>query len=341
MWQIRDRVAEFAGATGAARLIYAMSGSRSDALRILAYHRILDIGPEQDFPGDPELVSASVADFTWQMRYIKRHFKPVQLSEVLEALASGERLPPGSVAVTFDDGHLDNYVNAFPILRDLAIPATIFLSTDYIGSRSPFWFDRVITLMHFAPAGRFRVQSASLDTFLTDAASRRRVGGELVRTLKRTPDPDRRVLLAELEELLAAFVPAGLSERQFAMNWEQVREMAGAGIEFGSHAMSHQVLTMLSDQALEHELRESRRLIQCETGQAVEVIAYPVGSAEAYDDRVVSTARSCGYTMGVSYRPGINAMRSLDRFALTRLRVERYVSRPKFQSLLCLPGLLE
>jgi hypothetical protein len=243
--------------------------------------------------------------------------------------------------VTFDDGHLDNYTNAFPILQRLGIPATIFLSTDYIGTRDAFWFDRVMTLLHFAPAGRLRVRSASLDALLTDVASRRRAGGELVRTLKRTPDPQRRVLLNELEYLLAASVPASLAQRQFAMDWTQVREMAAAGVEFGSHATSHQVLTMLSDEALAQELQESRRLIQAQTGQAVEVIAYPVGSAEAYDERVVTRAKACGYTLGISYRPGINSMRNPDRFAMTRLRVERYLSPSKFQSLLCLPGLLE
>jgi len=105
--------------------------------------------------------------------------------------------------------------------------------------------------------------------------------------------------------------------------------------------MSHQVLTMLTDQALSLELRESRRLIQAQTGQPVDVIAYPVGSADAYDERVVSCASECGYKLGVSYRPGINRMSRIERFALTRLRVERYISRAKFESLLCLPGVLE
>lgn len=341
MWRLRERIAELAGASGAARLIYSMTGARRDSLRVLAYHRVLDIPPEDDFPDDPELVSASVADFAWQMNFVKRHFTPLRLSEVIHAIDSGSRLPPRSVVVTFDDGHFDNYTHAFPVLQDVGIPATIFLSTDYIGASRQFWFDRVMTLLHFAPAGRLQVCSAQVDVELTDVASRRQTGALLVKTLKRTPEPLRQDMLDEVEELLGGLVPPNLAQRPFAMSWDQVREMAGAGIEFGSHAMSHQVLTMLDDDALALELRESRRLIQARTGQAVDTIAYPVGSADAYDERVISYAKSCGYRLGVSYQPGINPMERLERFALTRLRVERYVSRPKFQSLLCLPGVLE
>ena len=341
MWRLRERIAEVAGASGAARFIYSTTGARRNSLRILAYHRVLDIPPEDSFPDDPELVSAGVADFAWQMKFVKRHFTPMRLSEVIRAIDSGSRLPPRSVVVTFDDGHFDNYTNAFPILQDVGIPATIFLSTDYIGTGRPFWFDRVMTLLYFAPAGRLQVRSAQVDEVLTDVASRRRTGALLVKTLKRTPDPLRQAMLDEVEELLGGLVPPSLEQRPFAMSWDQVGEMAGAGIEFGSHAMSHQVLTVLDDDALDHELRESRRLIQAQTGQAVDTIAYPVGSADAYDERVISYAKACGYRLGVSYRPGINPMDRLERFALTRLRVERYISQPKFQSLLCLPGVLE
>lgn len=341
MWRLRERVAEVAGASGAARLIYSMTGARCDSLRVLAYHRVLDIPLEDNFPDDPELVSASVADFAWQMKFVKRHFTPMGLSEVIHAIDSGSRLPPRTVVVTFDDGHFDNYINAFPILREEGVPATIFLSTDYIGTSRQFWFDRVMTLLYFAPAGRLAVRSAQVEEVLTDIASRRRTGALLVQRLKRTQDPRRQAMLDEVEELLGGSVPTSHAQRPFAMSWEQVGQMARAGIEFGSHAMSHQVLTMLDNDALAHELRESRRLIQAQTGQAVESVAYPVGSADAYDERVISCAKACGYRLGVSYRPGINLMGRLERFALTRLRVERYISRSKFQSLLCLPGVLE
>ena len=311
--------------------------SQPGRVLVLAYHRVCEIGEESSFPYDPELVSASPEDFAWQMEFVSRHFDPITFRQLLELGEKGIRPSRRALIVTFDDGHLDNYEVAFPILKALGMPATIFLSTGYIGGRGTFWFDRVAHLLYCAPSGRLEIAEVGFGANLHDVPSRRAAAESLLSILKKVQDRQRLEAVERLEEL----VPAGCRSNEggsAAMDWDQVREMQQSGIEFGSHSVSHPVLSNLEDDALHRELSESRRTIEEQTGAECRVFAYPVGSG-AFDPRVVAATRRAGYKLGVSYASGVNAIDDLDRYAVRRLHVERYTSRAYFQSVLALPGI--
>lgn len=309
-------------------------------LMVLAYHRVLDIGAEDDYPADPELISATPRDFETQMSFVRRHFNVIRFAQVIDAMDRGVALPPRSLLITFDDGHFDNYAHAFPILRSLGLPATIFISTDYIGADRMFWFDRQAYLLYCARPGRHRLSSLGLELVLDGIASRRAASERLVGELKRVPDAVRHAALEELEVLLPPRDDAPPPPPRPTMTWDEVREMSEAGIDFASHGVTHPVLTRLDDASLERELRYSREVIYSQTGKDVPVIAYPVGKADAFDDRVADAARRSGYRLGVSYETGINPSAGFDTFALRRLAVERYTTVGMFKSMLAFPQIL-
>lgn len=335
----KEMLAHAWSGSGLARAFLSFGPVSRGSLTMLAYHRVLDLGDEDGFAGDPELVSASTADFEWQMRFLGRHFQPTTFRRVLELTAAGMPLPPRSLVVTFDDGHADNYLNAFPILRATGVPATIFLSTDYIDSSAPFWFDLVARRFHGAPAGVVELRTVPFTASLGDVRSRRDATERLLAQLKRVKNAARLACLAELEARLP-FARSGLEHGgPHCMTWAQVREMSAAGIEFGSHTLSHPILTQLGDEDLRRELHESRAIIRRETGQSVDVIAYPIGKRFAFDERVMKSSSECGYRLGVSYETGVDAWPCARPFALRRLAVERYTSRAMFESMLSLPGI--
>jgi peptidoglycan/xylan/chitin deacetylase (PgdA/CDA1 family) len=72
---------------------------------------------------------------------LDRGFTIRPLRELLRRNASGEPLPPQTMALTFDDGFQSNYTEAFPVLRELRVPATIFVATGYLDGTTPFPFD--------------------------------------------------------------------------------------------------------------------------------------------------------------------------------------------------------
>ena len=305
--------------------------------RVLAYHRIMDIGPEREYPGDPELISASVAGFHEQMQFARRHFDIVSFADVIDAMRRGARLPRRTLIVTFDDGHIDNYTNAFPVLRSLGVPASIFLSTDYIGSEMMFWFDRVCFLLFCAPSGSYHLTSIGLDIELSDVASRRRSSVALLAVLKAVPNEKRLLTLGEAEEVLLPHPDSPSAPLLSAMNWDQVREMSRHGIEFASHSVTHPVLSRLDDKSLENELRVSREMIHRQIGRDVPVIAYPVGKIGAFDQRVATMAKACGYELGITYESGVNPLIGFSNFGLRRLAVERYTTMSMFKSTLAFP----
>jgi peptidoglycan/xylan/chitin deacetylase (PgdA/CDA1 family) len=113
--------------------------------------------------------------------------------------------------------------------------------------------------------------------------------------------------------------------------------MARSGIEIGSHTVSHPNLTQLSDAALDFELRESRRVIEEHLERDVATLAYPIGTASAFDERVVQHARQAGYRLAVTYRIGANWIGSLRRYELRRHGVGPWMSTGFFAAMMALP----
>jgi peptidoglycan/xylan/chitin deacetylase (PgdA/CDA1 family) len=312
--------------------------ARSGTLSVLAYHRVFDVGQDEDFPYDRELVSASVAEFAWQMETLRRHFRPLHLGEALRLLEENRPLPPRAVAVTFDDGHRDNYTNAFPVLRKAGVPATVFLSTGYMDQKGTFWFDEVAFRLHRTPRREMEVPALGLRLALGTPAQRRQATDDVLARLKAVPNADR---LAALRELAHESGVDGMEAdaRSRPLTWEQVREMRDGGVEFGSHTVSHPILSRLGDEELRMELRSSKEELEKQLGRRVECLAYPVGGETAYDERVVEMARACGYRMALTYVPGVNPWPPGDRYRLRRLHVERYTTRARFTGMLAFPSL--
>jgi len=313
------------------------SACRAD-VPILAYHRIWDIRCEDAFPFDVELVSASVAEFRWQMEYVRENFDPITFAALLDILEGITPAPPRPIIITFDDGFEDNFENAFPILSALEIPATIFLSTGYIASQQTFWYDRLAHMLLLAPERELTAKGFAETIQLgPDAKSRRRALRKVLAELKLMPNQCRLEVLGHLEFELGPLSEDRPSLESRPLNWDQVREMAQAGIEFGSHTVTHPILANLTDDELEFELAESRRAIEMQTGKPVTTISYPVGGRNAFNDRVRQEVQRAGYRLGVSYIPGTNPLSGLDHYGLRRQHVERYTERSYFAAMLGLP----
>ncbi len=133
---INDRGVQ--AASWLAVMLHRLLGQGKDHFGILMYHRIAPVTP--NLP--PPSINVTPERFAAQMRGLLRSgasFQP--LSRVLDAVRSGEPLRERTVVVTFDDGFQSVYDHAVPVLRELNIPATIFLNTRFIGSAEAMPFD--------------------------------------------------------------------------------------------------------------------------------------------------------------------------------------------------------
>lgn len=337
---IRGRVGEFCHNSGLLHLLQRMRAWKYRDLRILAYHRVVTVADASTFDFDLDLVSASAEQFREQMLLLKQRFVPMRLGDVVTAMEAGQGLPAGAVVVTFDDGYDDNYHVAYPILRELGVPATFFVSTGHIDSGRPYDYDWLVHMVLCTTASRLRVPGLELDLPLPDGrVGRRRLAGEVLNRLKALQAATQSALLTQLAIDLDMPLDGAHSACQ-PMHWEQLREMHAAGFEIGSHGVNHRMLAKLPQSELEAELRNSKATLERELGSLATLISYPVGGDAAFDERVMQATIAAGYRAACSYICGTNPMPSANRYALYRLPVEREMSTGWFASMLTLPELM-
>ncbi len=314
------------------------TGFRHD-LRILAYHRVASRIDAEHFDFDVELLSADAEGFRAQMRHLRERYTPLRFRDVLALRDAGHEPPRNAVIVTFDDGYDDNHDVALPILRELGVPATFFVSTGHVDSGLPYAFDWAAHAILSAPVGRLQLHKPELSLELGESrASRRTVVPKVLDRLKALDGRAQQEAIAAIE-LECGVGPARASVNCRPMSWDQVRALHAAGMEVGSHGVHHRMLAKLDASAIEYELATSRDRIAQELGAAPLTLAYPVGGTDAYDARVVDIARKLGYRIACSYIPGINPLASADWYALRRIAVERDTSAAMFAAQLAMPEL--
>ena len=331
----RQRLATRAHGWRLLPLLQRLRGLFRRDLRVLAYHRVREAGPGFEF--DRELVSATPEDFLAQMRHVAQRFHPVSCREVVAALDGGPVLPRDAVLVTFDDGYDDNHAVAFPILRDLGVPATFFVATGHIDSGLPYGYDWLAHLILTCRASRLSMAALDVDLPLpARLEDRHALIGAVLDRLKYLDDAGQQAVIAEFEHVCGRPRAAGHADCR-PMTWDQLREMRAGGMEIGAHGVHHRMLAKLPDHALLEEISGCRRRLDEELGAPPIAVSYPVGGPDAYDARVIDAVRAEGFRIGFSYVSGTNPLPFARRYELLRTPVETSVDRAWFEGILALP----
>lgn len=287
-------------------------------LTILCYHRVSRNARLNSYCSS----ALSASQFYEQMNHLWRSYEVLPMEEALLLLDAGA-LPRKAVSITFDDGYLELMEAAFPVLRDLHLPATVFLVAEHVGSDLPFWWEEVVFRL-----GALHKEAAiqSLRAIgLEVSVCRPGWSPKIIDALKGIPTRLREEFLGTLRESTE-----GVRLPRMSLNWEEVRTAQTWGISFGSHSLTHPILPLLSDEALERELRISREIIESMTGTTCRLLAYPNGD---HDDRVRAATQRAGYRWAVTMERGRNSPRT-NPLALRRHPVYASYSKPWFAAIL-------
>jgi len=294
--------------SGPARLTAALlsPGGTRARLSILIYHRVL---PTVD-PLLPDVPDA--ATFRWQMEGVARLFTVLPPTEAAARLAAG-RLPARAACISFDDGYADNLMVAFPILRDLGLPAAFFIATDYLDGGMMF-NDRIIETVRRLPEGPIDLSAVGLGPRrVGPMGERAALAQEIIRAVRHLGPRQRAERVARLCALQREPLPAGLM-----LSTARLRRLAAAGMEIGGHTRSHPILTRLPDKQAAAEMGGGREILEGILHQPVRLFAYPNGRPGAdYDARHTAMARACGFTAAFSTAAGVSR-RDRDPYQLAR-----------------------
>ena len=329
----KEILSRILNAIGLIDILHTIRGLFIKEVRILAYHRVCD--SEDNHFNDPGLVIASIKQFEQQVIYLKNKFNPVSFLDLKNYMENGISLPKNPLIITFDDGFLDNYRNAYKILKNHSVPATMFISTDYMDQDQTFWFNNLYNRVVRSPGIQLDLDLISTSIKISESFEiRENQAIDIVNALKHVSNTDRLTVLNDINKVL---LPYEQDELAKPLSWDNVVEMDESIIEIGSHTSSHPVLSMLTLDELKHELSNSKSVIEEKLNNAVTVIAYPVGGSFAFNKQVLSEVDSAGYYFGASYVAGSNYLNNMQILTLKRLHVESYVNFNMFKSMLTLP----
>src|SRR5438046_540802 len=257
---------------------------------ILGYHNVVAAHAEP-VPGDPGL-HASSEEFERQIQWLRDRCEIVSLREMANRFDT-EGTASGTAAITFDDGYAGALQIAWPILRELDIPATVFVVARAPGNLPGFWWDHPQVI---------------------------------------AADRSRRHWLVDMrgdqEEIVPEGNPLSLPRSLRPASWERLRAAVHEGLDIGCHSASHRTLIRLDDDDLRDEIEGSREIIREHLRVTPEWFSYPFG---AWDSRVRDAVRHAGYRGAVTLDCGLNT-RATDRWSLRRINIPASIPLPAFDA---------
>ncbi|QDU40130.1 Poly-beta-1,6-N-acetyl-D-glucosamine N-deacetylase precursor [Maioricimonas rarisocia] len=287
--------------------------AEQNLLRVLMYHRVDDADARPHlYPG---MISTSPAGFREQMQFLANSYQVVSLQQVMDAARSSQPLPPRSVLLTFDDAYVDFAQHAWPVMRELGLPVTLFVPTAYPDEPTRhFWWDRLYrslcrtTLDH-------PVTLATGMTIPTDGGERYQLFRQLKEQIKTMPHADAMQLVDSIGESLGAADP----ETNSVLGWDELRTLQREGVTLAPHTRTHPMLNRIEPSEACREIEDSWNDLNRKLDEPVPpVVAYPAGGIS---EQVAAAAEEAGMVLGLTTRRGMNDLERADRFQLRRINV--------------------
>ncbi|CAN5706321.1 N/A [soil metagenome] len=287
------------------------------SLAVLTYHRV---APAAERPDLHDGLRIEPDAFAQQVELVARRATPVSIDDVRAAAAGRTDLPPRAVHLTFDDAYADIEEHAWPVLRRVGIPATMFVPTAYPDQDRSFWWDRLSHAVHATPAAELEADGerwaigSGTQRLATFVALRARIAG--------LPHDEAMRLVDEVEA--SAESQGATANRPATSSWDGLRTMAAEGLALGAHTRHHPFLDRVTTERLESEVVGSLEDLRREVGDhAQPVLAYPSG---AHDDSVVAATAGLGIEAAFTTERGVLDLTDADWLRIPRINVGRRAS---------------
>src|SRR5437667_3330114 len=279
---------------GSLRLAAAL---KAPAAVILGYHSVR-ASPEEEAVWIGPGITHSTKIFARHMELICRRFHPVSLDDILMFVKAGSKLPPRAVAVTFDDGFVDNFEMVAPLLARVGVPAAFYLTVGMIGTSDAPWYARIRHAFLTTPC---KIWHSSGLNQLWDLSSWR--DGALESAYASCASltggaQQRAVSLIEQELAVETLLP----QRRTMMNWSEAKSLRKAGHIVGSHSLTHPNLAHVADDAtLRSELVDSKRQMEKHLEEPVLHFSYPHPALNPqWSERTLAAKQEAGYASAIT-----------------------------------------
>ncbi len=259
----------------------------------LYYHRVNIL--EMDY----NLLCVSPIKFRQQMLYLKRNYPIVRFED------DWTLLDADAVVITFDDGYLDNLQYALPILEELEVPATIFVSTGTMDQTQELWWDELeqvlLTGESFPCSFQLKDEEFDCQWNTSNFEYRKNCYMGMHYLMKNFISSEKR------EDWLAQLwrwrgLKKTVRKGNFTVSAEDCKKLGESKIiSIGAHTISHPSLAALSSEEQEREIQTSIDCLSRILGRSITLFSYPFGVPGVdFNENTIDICRRCGILKAAS-----------------------------------------
>jgi len=286
---------------------------------VFNYHRI---GDEESSVFDPNVFSCTADQFEQHIKFYNQAFTVISVEQLIDKIEANKPIDKKYALITFDDGYIDNYSIAFPLLKKHHTPAAFYIATDYLDNPHIPWWDEIAWLIRHTKVTAIKLKSWKKPVDISIGTITQKVRAVL-KVIKLEQDRSMPDKINELADVCECRLPDDLRNTPLFFNWEQAKEMSNNGMHIGSHTLSHTILSHLSEEKQAIEIKASKVRIEHFLSTEVTSIAYPVGGRTAFTNKTKALAEEAGYKLAFSFIPGVNySFAQNQHYQLKRLPVD-------------------
>jgi len=298
---------------------------------VLMYHRVSCLDR------DSQLLAVTPENFEGQIKYLSENYILLSLNDLKEAL-SRKVIPNKSVAITFDDGYLDNLTQAFPLLEKYQVPATIFVSSGFVDGSFEMPSDELEKCIFEKSAFLGKIElilhgviyhwslseeenSLSWNITLPPKTTRQKCYQQIHQMMSKCSNEERKNIIQQLRKQTGV---KGIRNNRRVLNQEELRQLAqNPLISIGAHTVNHLSLASQSLEVQKHEINDSIEDLEscCQTD--IRLFAYPYGGNDAVSEETVQLARSSKLSLAFSTIHGAVSRKS-NLYLLPRVNVRNW-----------------
>lgn len=291
---------------------------------IILYHKVDD---EKNCFNN---ISVSVANFREQLIYLKNRYNVISLEELVKK----KELSDSEMAITFDDGYDDFYYNAFPLIKELNIPVTVFITTSQLDKEEELWqteIARIIDTGNFTDDNIFIPIKKHYISLKITYEEEKKIVFSIVRKLCLN------YMREEREKLVDFLREQGKLKRRGRTNYKLLSKSNLYSISkcelvnIGCHTVTHPSLSKLGDKEAYEEIKNSKEYLEHVLKRAIDMFSYPFGGKYDVSQRDIEIVKGIGFKNAFSVEP-IDSIYS--DFSIPRTTVTN-VTGNEFEYLLC------
>jgi peptidoglycan/xylan/chitin deacetylase (PgdA/CDA1 family) len=235
-----------------------------------------------------------IDEFEKQVNYICKYYKVISLNDFITKRLSG-RLCKNEVVLTVDDGYRDFYELAYPILIKYEIPATLFVTLDFVEEKIWMWWDLIEYLLIHNKRAKINFKHGNFEVSISNDIRVQRSWDEIASYCLYIDDKAKWELIDHLVEELNVNVPQKPTTPYAPVSMDHLKVMVNNGISIGLHTKTHPILSKVTPKVIEEEVVRPKHRLEQLLGMEVLTFCYPNGQPEDFNEQVVEKVKEAGY----------------------------------------------